>query len=163
MVVSSEAAAAPAVALELWWGKVVNKLATKGEVATEAAAVMAVTEAVAEAAAAGCTTAAAVSWRWWWWWQMRRQRRRRQQQWWRGQRIKGSGNSKGSGGNVRSGDRVLRVCYFHKFISYVASYINPIQTGLLMTFQNIYGGTGIVFPVKKNTMGAKKGIRRIPT
>ena len=66
MVASSEAAAAPVVALELWWGKVANKLATKVEVATEAAAVMAVTEAVAEVAAAGCTTAAAVSWRWWW-------------------------------------------------------------------------------------------------
>ena len=112
IVAVSEAAAAPAVALELWWGKVANRLATKVEAATEAAAVMVVTEAVAEAAAAGCTTAAAVSWRRWWWWQMRRQRRRPQQQWWRRQRIKGSGNSKVSEGNIGSGDRVLRVCFF---------------------------------------------------
>ena len=33
-----------------------------------------------------------------------------------------------------------------------------------MTFQKSYTGTGIVFPVIKNTTGAKKtGIQRIPT
>ena len=53
--------------------------------------------------------------------------------------------------------------FFHKFIFYVASYVNPIQTGFLMTFQNIYGGTGIMFPVKKTPHEQKKGIRRIPT
>jgi hypothetical protein len=26
------------------------------------------------------------------------------------------------------------VCFFYKFISYVASYLGPIQTGFLMTF-----------------------------
>jgi hypothetical protein len=35
------------------------------------------------------------------------------------------------------------------FKSYVASYVGPIQTGFLMTFQKSYGGTGIVIPVKK--------------
>ena len=50
------------------------------------------------------------------------------------------------------------------FNSDIASYVGPIQTGFLMTFRKSYGGTGIVFPVKKkNTTGAKKtGILRIP-
>jgi hypothetical protein len=34
-------------------------------------------------------------------------------------------------------------------ISYVASYISPIQTGFLMTFRKSYGKTGIVIHVKK--------------
>jgi hypothetical protein len=37
----------------------------------------------------------------------------------------------------------------NKFISYVAFYIGPIQTGFLRGFQKSYGGTGIVIPVKK--------------
>ena len=54
--------------------------------------------------------------------------------------------------------------FFFKFISYVASYVGPIQTGFLMTFRKSYDGTGIMFPVKKNITGAgKTGIRRIPT
>jgi len=36
-----------------------------------------------------------------------------------------------------------------KFISYVASYVGPIQTGFLRGFRKSSGGTGIVFPVKK--------------
>jgi hypothetical protein len=36
-----------------------------------------------------------------------------------------------------------------KFISYVASYIGPIQTGFLRGFQKSSHGTGIVIPVKK--------------
>jgi len=52
----------------------------------------------------------------------------------------------------------------HKFISYVASYVSPIQTDFLMTFQKSYGGTVIVFPVEKNTTGAEKtGVLRIPS
>ncbi len=35
------------------------------------------------------------------------------------------------------------------FKSYIASYVGPIQTGFLMTFQKSYGRTGIVIPVKK--------------
>ena len=38
---------------------------------------------------------------------------------------------------------------FNKFISYVAFYIGPIQTGFLRGFQKSYGGTGIVIPEKK--------------
>jgi hypothetical protein len=61
VVVATEAAAVPAVALALWWGGAANRTATEAEVATaEAAAAMAATEAVAEAAAA--TAAAPVSW-----------------------------------------------------------------------------------------------------
>jgi hypothetical protein len=37
----------------------------------------------------------------------------------------------------------------NKFISYVAFYIDPIQTGFLRGFQKSYGRTGIVIPVKK--------------
>ncbi len=37
----------------------------------------------------------------------------------------------------------------NKFISYVAFYVGPIQTGFLRGFQKSYGGTGIVIPVKK--------------
>ncbi len=39
--------------------------------------------------------------------------------------------------------------FFYKFISYVAYYIGPIQTGFLRGFRKISGGTGIVIPVKK--------------
>jgi hypothetical protein len=35
------------------------------------------------------------------------------------------------------------------FNSYVATYVGPIQTGLLRGFRKCYGGTGIVIPVKK--------------
>jgi hypothetical protein len=34
-------------------------------------------------------------------------------------------------------------------ISYVAFYVSPIQTGVLMTFRKSYGGTGIVIHVEK--------------
>jgi hypothetical protein len=48
------------------------------------------------------------------------------------------------------------------FKSYVASYVGPIQTGFLRGFQNSYGGTGIVIPVKKSATGTENtGIRRI--
>jgi hypothetical protein len=52
--------------------------------------------------------------------------------------------------------------FYYKFSSYVASYIGPIQTGFLMTFQKSYGRTGIVFPVKKHHRSGKTGIHRIP-
>jgi len=39
--------------------------------------------------------------------------------------------------------------FSNKFISYVASYVGPIQTGFLRGLKNSYGGTGIVIPVKK--------------
>jgi len=39
--------------------------------------------------------------------------------------------------------------FSNKFISYVASYIGPIQTGFLRGFQKSSGGTGVVIPVKK--------------
>jgi hypothetical protein len=39
--------------------------------------------------------------------------------------------------------------FFTKFISYVASYVGPIQTGFLRGFRKSSGGTGIVIPVKK--------------
>ena len=46
--------------------------------------------------------------------------------------------------------------FYYKFSSYVASYIGPIQTGFLMTFQKSYGGTGIMLPLeKKNTQERK--------
>ena len=44
---------------------------------------------------------------------------------------------------------------FYKFISYIASYVGPIQTGFLMMFRNSYGGTGIVFPVEKHHRSGK--------
>ena len=70
---------------------------------------------------------------------------------------KGGGDNKGSGGDRGSGNVCgeYRVCCFHKFISYVASYVNPIQTAFLMTFQKSYGGTGIVFPLKKHHRSGK--------
>ena len=53
--------------------------------------------------------------------------------------------------------------FFFKFISYIASYIGPIQTGFLMTFRKSYSGTGIVFPVKKNITGVEQTrIRKVP-
>ena len=39
--------------------------------------------------------------------------------------------------------------FFYKFISYVASYVGPIQTGFPRGFRKCSGGTGIVIPVKK--------------
>ena len=42
------------------------------------------------------------------------------------------------------------------FNSDIASYVGPIQTGFLMTFRKSYGGTGIVFPVKKKTPQEQK-------
>ena len=39
--------------------------------------------------------------------------------------------------------------FSNKFISYVASYVGPIQTGFLRGLKISYGGTGIVIPVKK--------------
>jgi hypothetical protein len=39
--------------------------------------------------------------------------------------------------------------FFHKFISYIASYIGPIQTEFLRGFRKSSGGTGIVIPLKK--------------
>ncbi len=44
----------------------------------------------------------------------------------------------------------------NKLISYVAFYVGPIQTGFLITFQNSYGGTGIVIPMKKAPQEQKK-------
>jgi hypothetical protein len=44
---------------------------------------------------------------------------------------------------------------FYKFISYIASYVGPIQTGFLMMFRNSYGGRGIVFPVEKHHRSGK--------
>jgi hypothetical protein len=52
VVAATEAAAAPAVALALWWGEVADRTATRVEAVTEAVAVTAVAEAGAEAAAA---------------------------------------------------------------------------------------------------------------
>jgi hypothetical protein len=43
----------------------------------------------------------------------------------------------------------------NKFISYVAFYVGPIQTGFLRGFQKSYGGTGIVIPVKKSAQERK--------
>jgi hypothetical protein len=39
--------------------------------------------------------------------------------------------------------------FFYKFISFVASYVGPNQTGFPRGFQKCSGGTGIVIPVKK--------------
>ncbi len=39
--------------------------------------------------------------------------------------------------------------FFYKFISYIASYLGPIQTGFLRGFQKSYIATGIMVPVKK--------------
>jgi hypothetical protein len=154
-VTATEAARAPAVALALWRGKAADRTATKVEAATEAAAALAATGAVAEAVAA------------------------QQQQWCHGggggnrrggrgnggtssggrdrdcssnkdsRDNKGSGNNKGSRDN-RGSSGNISLMFFHKFIPYVASYVNPIQTGFLMTFRKSYGRTGIVFPVKKH-------------
>jgi hypothetical protein len=53
--------------------------------------------------------------------------------------------------------------FFYKFISYVASYICPIQTGFLRGLQKCYGRTGTVIHVKKNATGTENtGILRIP-
>ncbi len=39
--------------------------------------------------------------------------------------------------------------FSNKFISYVSSYVGPIQIGFLRGFRKSSGGTGIVIPVKK--------------
>jgi hypothetical protein len=44
----------------------------------------------------------------------------------------------------------------NKLISYVAFYVDPIQTGFLMMFQKSYGGTEIMIPVKKAPQEWKK-------
>jgi len=49
--------------------------------------------------------------------------------------------------------------FSNKFISYVASYVGPIQTGFLRGFRKSSGGTGIVIPVKK---GHRNGKQRNP-
>jgi hypothetical protein len=45
--------------------------------------------------------------------------------------------------------------FFYKFISYVASYVGPIQTGFPRGFGKNSGGTGIVIPVKKTPQERK--------
>ena len=49
--------------------------------------------------------------------------------------------------------------FSNKFISYVASYGGPIQTGFLRGLRKSSGGTGIVIPVKK---GHRNGKQRNP-
>ena len=72
---------------------------------------------------------------------------------------RGSSGNEGSGPGATEGaaatavDSSLRsveyFCFFStKFISYVASYVGPIQTGFLRGFRKSSGGTGIVIPVK---------------
>jgi hypothetical protein len=86
-----------------------------------------------------------------------------------------SGGNKGSRGGAGATEGVaataldssLRsveyLCFFsNKFISFVSSYVGPIQTGFLRGFQKSYGGTGIVIPVKRATGTENTGIRRIP-
>ena len=67
--------------------------------------------------------------------------------------MKGAGRgNRGSGGNSRESSlrSVEYLCFFsNKFISYVASYVCPIQTGFLRGFRTSYGGTGIMILVKK--------------
>ena len=73
---------------------------------------------------------------------------------------RGSSGNEGSGPGATEGaaatavDSSLRsveyFCFFStKFISYVASYVGPIQTGFLRGLQKSSGRTGIVIPVKK--------------
>jgi hypothetical protein len=48
------------------------------------------------------------------------------------------------------------LCFFsNKCISYVASYVGPIQTGFLRGFQKSSGRTEIVIPVKKVPQNGK--------
>jgi hypothetical protein len=62
------------------------------------------------------------------------------------------------GGGQRPLFELYRALFLsNKFISYVAFYIGPIQTGFLRGVQ------GIVIPVKKSATGTENtGIRRIP-
>ena len=86
----------------------------------------------------------------------RQQRRRRQQR--RAATTKGVGATEGVAATAVHGNvcgEYLEYVFFHKFISYVASYVNPIQTAFLMTFQKSYGGKGIVFPLKKHHRSGK--------
>jgi len=55
-----------------------------------------------------------------------------------------------------------------KFISYVASYVGPIQTGFLRGFQKSSSGTGIVIPLKKvpqkrKTQESRGFLQELPT
>ena len=124
VVATTDAAAMPAVVLALWRGEAADRTATKVEAATEAAAAAA-----------------------------------QQQQWCHGGGggdrhggrgdggnssggdNKGSGGNRGSGGNQWHGDQQVvylcrehLFCFFYKFISYLVSYVGPIQTGFLMAF-----------------------------
>jgi hypothetical protein len=67
--------------------------------------------------------------------------------------TKGAGATEGAAA-ATAVDSSLRsveyLCFFSKkFISYVSSYVGPIQTGFLRGFRKSSGGTGIVIPVKK--------------
>ena len=56
------------------------------------------------------------------------------------------------------------LCFFYKFISYVASYIGPIQTSCLMEFLPRLRRNRNHDSCSKRATGMKKtGIRRIPT
>jgi hypothetical protein len=60
------------------------------------------------------------------------------------------------------------ILFFYKIISYVASYLGPIQTGFPRGFRKSYGGTGIVIPVKKvpeeqKTQESGGFLRELPT
>jgi hypothetical protein len=78
----------------------------------------------------------------------------------RGGGARGSGGNDWSGGNRGSGGTddsslnsvlctYILLFFSNNFISYVASYLGPIQTGFTRGFRKSYGGTGIVIPVKK--------------
>jgi len=77
-----------------------------------------------------------------------------------GGNVGGSGNNNNSNTNGTNSNKSVRrrrkmysveyLCSFsNKFISYVASYVGPIQTGFLRGFRKSSSGTGIVIPVKK--------------
>jgi hypothetical protein len=58
--------------------------------------------------------------------------------------------------------------FVYKFISYVASYVGPIQTEFLRGFQKSSVGTGIMIPVKKvpqerKTQESGEFLQELPT
>jgi hypothetical protein len=72
---------------------------------------------------------------------------------------RGSGDNKGSG---RRGHRGRECIFFYKFISYVASYVVPIQTGFLMAFLARFRRKSNRDSCSKQATGIEKtGIRRI--
>jgi hypothetical protein len=57
---------------------------------------------------------------------------------------RGSGGNEGSGGNRGSGGNSKDSSLRSILISYVASYVGPIQTGFLRGFRKSSGGTEIM-------------------